>query len=666
MKSRILFIAFLVIVQYNYGQTYKFGKVSKEELEQKYYPLDSSANAAILYKKRMTYYDYSGTEGWKLVTKIFQRTKLYNKDGFEWATKKIDLYEGRNGRESVGIKANTYYLDNGKIQKVKLKKDGIFDEDVSENWQLKKITMPDLREGCIVEWEYTINSPYYSNIDEVVFQYPIPVQFMESSIKIPEYFKFKYVPTFYYPVKVNQKTGNRKFNFTYRESADNLSIVRTKSSNASVDLLEKAYESSEKNIPALKSEPFVNNIDNYRSKVSFEFMAYTPKNGIPKYFTNSWETISDNIYQNPRFGGQLEKSFFKADLMTQANPTAPVEERIVTAFQYVKNKIKWNGKYGKYCRDGLRKAYKDGVGDVAEVNLLLVAALKELNLKANPVLVSTRSHGVPLFPTSEGFNYVIAAVELENNVVLLDATEPYSVPNILPMRDLNWQGRIVREDGSSAPVNLYPNQHAKHTTFINAKVDDEGMVTGMERALYTNLNALNYRNNYNNVSDADMISKIEQDQGIEITELKVSNKNKIGKPIIQLIKYESEDLTDMVGDKIYISPLLFLTEKENPFKLENRNFPVDFATPWEDKVNITIEIPEGYQIESVPEQMAIGLVNNQGSYKFVTSLKNNKVQILSSLKIDTPIISPLDYESLKAFYDQLIQKQNEKIVLTKI
>ena len=112
--------------------------------------------------------------------------------------------------------------------------------------------------------------------------------------------------------------------------------------------------------------------------------------------------------------------------------------------------------------------------------------------------------------------------------------------------------------------------------------------------------------------------------------------------------------------------MLFLTEKENPFKLENRNFPVDFATPWEDKVNITIEIPEGYQIESVPEQMAIGLVNNQGSYKFVTSLKNNKVQILSSLKIDTPIISPLDYESLKAFYDQLIQKQNEKIVLTKI
>ena len=51
MKFKIILLALLVVAQYNYGQTYKFGKVSKEELEQKFYPQDSSANAAILYKK---------------------------------------------------------------------------------------------------------------------------------------------------------------------------------------------------------------------------------------------------------------------------------------------------------------------------------------------------------------------------------------------------------------------------------------------------------------------------------------------------------------------------------------------------------------------------------------------------------------------------------------
>lgn len=45
------------------SQDYDFGKVSKEELQEKYNPLDSSASAAYLYKYRRTYFVYRQEEG---------------------------------------------------------------------------------------------------------------------------------------------------------------------------------------------------------------------------------------------------------------------------------------------------------------------------------------------------------------------------------------------------------------------------------------------------------------------------------------------------------------------------------------------------------------------------------------------------------------------------
>ena len=66
----------------------------------------------------------------------------------------------------------------------------------------------------------------------------------------------------------------------------------------------------------------------------------------------------------------------------------------------------WNGMYGYTSDEGVKKAYDLKTGNIADINLILVGMLRAANLKANPVLISTRSNGVPLFPTMEGFNYV--------------------------------------------------------------------------------------------------------------------------------------------------------------------------------------------------------------------------------------------------------------------
>jgi len=645
------------------AQNYKFGKVSKEELTEQSYPLDSSAHAAILYKNRTTKFEYYQNQGWRLITTIHERIKLYDKDGFQWASKTIKLYNN-NERETVSLKAFTYNLENGKVTKTKLSNKEIFEENINKYWDQKKFTMPNLNEGGIVEWEYAITSPFFWKIDDVNLQAFIPIKKIDSKVVIPEYFTFKNVSKGFLPFNLSNSTTNSSISYI---ASDNENWrENSKKSIEKIEFKSIVTECHLTDVPALKDEPYVNNIQNYRSSLNYELTSTQFPNSQIDYYATTWDDVSKTINESEGFGGQLTKSgHFKDELVRAVNASAPTNEKIISVFNFVKSKLKWNDYTGIYTTNGVRKAYKDGVGNVAELNLNLVAMLREVGLNANPVLTSTRNHGIPIFPTTDGFNYVIAAVELPAGIVLLDATEPYSLPNVLPIRTINWQGRLVRKDGSSMAINLFPNQYASEKTTLAVKVIDEG-IEGNSRTVFDNHSALHYRTSYAGVAQDNLKSKFEKDYGgIEIEHMRISNDLDLSKPVMVNAQFSSDQHMEMIGDKLYIAPLLYLTEDENPFKLATREFPVDFGTPWEENYAVSIEIPEGYTITSIPEDLAIGLPDQLGSYKFMAVVKGNKLQILSHLKINSALFGPNYYVALKQFYQQLVDKQVEKIVLSK-
>ncbi len=662
-------VMLLLFISFTQAQQIKFGKVSKEELQEKFYSLDSSANATIIYKKRRTYYDYNQQIGWTLITKVHERIKIYNKDGYDWATKKISLYKSGSTKEKVSIKGATFNLNGNKIEKTKLKNNDIFNEDINKNWSQSKFTMPNLNEGSVIEWEYSIRSPYIQNIDDMVFQYKIPLKHIDTQIEVPEFFVFKNQSKGYLPVNLEKTNKSSQILLTSKNrTGDTGGPVTTSFSQDKVTFNSNISHCIQENIPALIEEPYTNNIDNYITSLKFELTAYRPKDGIPKFYNTTWDNVTKTIYTSSNFGEQLKKSsHFKEDLTNIINNSASQNEKIIKIYQFVKGKIKWNNFRGKYTDKGVKKAYKEGLGNAAEINLTLVAMLREAGIKSNPILVSTRDNGIPLFPTTQGFNYVIAGVELSNGALLLDATERHAPPNVLPLRALNWQGRIIRKDGSSAQIDLSPKKYSSRKVYLNIKLDEEAFVTGSCRAMFSELMALNYRNNYNKVNNQDLIGKLEKENGnIEISELKVSNEDDISKALAHTFSFESDNQVEIIGDKMYFSPLFFLTEKQNPFKLENRTYPVDFGAPFEEKYTVSINIPEGYKVESKPENVGLGLPEQMGSFKFATILKGNKLQVLASTKINSPVISPMYYASLKEFYKKLVDKQLEKVVLTKI
>ena len=181
-----------------------------------------------------------------------------------------------------------------------------------------------------------------------------------------------------------------------------------------------------------------------RQGIDFEidFIKY-PNEGA-KFYTTSWSDVAKNIYSNLNYERELSNTdYFTDDLLTLTKRAKDDYQRVMNIFQFVKRKVKWNGYKGLSLDKTLKRAYEEGSGNVAVINLMLTSILRMAGLRANPVLVSTQSNGIPFFPTRNGFNYLITAVSIGNETILLDASEFYSFPNLLPKRALNWRGRLI-------------------------------------------------------------------------------------------------------------------------------------------------------------------------------------------------------------------------------
>jgi len=636
LNRTLLLFLFFVISNIVKSQKNELGKVTTQELQEQYHSLDTSAVAAILIKKGISTFRLGSTGEWSLDTDVSYKIKIYKKEGLKYADQSFSMYVGGNTNERISISnAYTYNLVDGKVVKTKLKSESEFIEKVSSNWSVKKITFPQVQEGSIIEFKVQKTSPYISVMDDFYFQSEIPINFVEYIVEIPSYFKFNTV-----------FTGFEKITQTNQVERQIYTGV---------------------NIPALKQEDFVINKDNYSTILKLELSSVQYPGQSPKNFSVSWEDLVKNIFENENFGPEIKKNdYYKNELELLLKDVKSNEDKIVVIYNFVKNKMTWNNKFGLYTSDGVRKAYKQNEGNVAEINLMLVSMLKYAGIDANPVLISTRSNGIAYYPNRSAYNYVVAAVEGNNTVLFLDATEKKLQPGILPLRALNWVGRIIRNYGSSAAVNLLDVPQSKENNAIIVDVMSDGVLKGKYRKQLSDYYAYLYRNNYGKLAKDNYVEKVEKSIfGFEIEEYKVENVDDYSSNVVENFDFQDKNSVELIGNKMYISPLLFLTLKNNPFQSENRKFPVDFNFPFRDSFSVTIKIPDGYEVEYIPEQISISMIDNLGSFKFNSSHTSNQIQVVVTYNVNAFHIPTENYGALREFYEIMLKKHAEKIVLRK-
>jgi hypothetical protein len=636
------------------AQNYELGKVTIAELQEKSNAKDTAAPAAILFKKGRTFFTY--TEGKGLVANnVYEfRIKIYKKEGLKWANQEVSYYVGYENLNDDTVNfsnAATYNLENGEIVKTKLNSEGSFKNKINKYWNQATITLPNVKVGSIIEFKYILKTENRVRLPDFDFQYNIPVNYFEYKTEIPEFFIYK-----------SLLVGNLKI-----ETKAEL-VLSSQVFASGYKQINSFYTS--KDIPALNEERFVDNINNYRGSIQNELEKERYPDEPAIDYTKTWEGVATSIYKNKNFGDELkQKDYFSADLKEILQKTDSKKERLSLIFQFVQNRMSWTERKGYFVDKGVKKAYEEKSGNVAEINFILISMLKAAGIEVSPVLVSTVENGVPVFPNRTVFNYVIGAAEIDGQKILLDASNKFTTPNILPLNLLNWKGRLIKEDSSSQEIDLIPKIASKENYTITASINPGlAEIDGRLRIKKTDYEALRFRQVNSNIDENSYLEKLENDLGkIEIEDYKIENKTgDLSKPVQEEFNFKAKNSYDFIGGKIFLRPILFFTDVTNPFKQEERQMPVYFGHPVQDTYNVFLDIPDGFVVESLPKPMRIVTENRDASYTMNMISEENKVHIQVVKEINKYIFATDDYDMLKEFFQNIIVSQNEKIVLKRI
>ena len=629
----------------------EFGKISLEDLKMKSYTKDTSAEAVVLCDYGENSYSFVGNNP-ELIHRRHVRIKILKKSGFGRATVKIGFYSANdNGNEKVThIKAVTYNLEDGNQAKYPLDEASIFEDKANKNYYYKTFTLPQVREGSVIEYTYEIESGRWYSLRTWDFQKSIPVIWSELRAVIPQYFDFNITLQSTIPLFVNENEQGEE-NFMRGSIRDK--YLR--------------YRFIMKDIPSLKEEPYLTTIENFRSKLSFELAAtYFPEQAKRDY-SQSWESLNQTLLIDDNFGKQIKKFDQSEDiaklLKTQHKDTLSLA---TAAFKHIQSTMKWNGVEWTFTSANLNKVYEKRTGNSAEINLMLIRLLRDCGIDANPVILSTRDNGkVSDLVLLERFNYTIAHIILANKDVLLDATNSYTTFGMLPIRCMNERGRlIVRKNSRWIPIK--PSPMRRMITMKNMVINPDQSIKGTSKTSFAGHSAVDFRT-----------SVIVKGKDSYLSDYKKNRPNQTIESI-QIINLDTlEDLAELetkttlneaytiAGNRIYFSPMLDEGEEKNPFKALERKYPVDFGVPQEETYIATFSIPEGYIVEDMPRPENVSLPNDSGKFTFLCMDENGSLKITSKITLKRAIYSEEEYHLLREFYNRIVGKHAEQVVFKK-
>ena len=621
----------------------KFGEIPMEDLKMNLYEPDSSASAVILADYGEAYITVNSVSA-QLNFERHMRIKILKKDGLSWADAEILLrYSGSSEERISQLKASSYNLEGGKIVETKMSKDGVFKEKFNRNFNLQKFTIPNVKEGSVIEYSYRKTSDFLSNFPNWQFQYEIPVRHSEYWAILPEFFIFeKYMQGYLQLTDYEQKD------------------------KPTVDFLSKGHHWILKNAPAFKEEPYMTCEDDYVSKMNFALSHYNFPGQPIQEIMGSWTKLNANLLESDGFGGAINGSGFlkkKVEEVT-AGISDPLQ-KMTALYNYVQQNIEWDGTKD-YTADPLKKIFDAKKGTAGDINIGLASMLEKAGIEVDMLLLSTRDHGFVRkeYPMSKQFNYVVCVARVNGKTYLMDATEKFLPVNVLPERCLNGQGLVISKSYHGW-MDLPAKTKSKTVVSVDLALHENGDLKGKINFVRDGYDALRMRKDYTSKGEEAYLSEVTKNRSWQIAKSEFTDIKVIDQVAKENHELNIQEHAVVAGDMVYINPFVTSQLQSNPFKLENREYPVDFGSPVEKVYMCKIAVPEGYAIDELPQSKIMTLPGNAARYLFNVAQNGNMISVTSSLAINKNLFLQDEYPNLREFYNQVVAKQAEQIVLKK-
>lgn len=651
------FLSICLLFQFFSGtaEDFSFGLISDTERAVKSYQLDSISNAVVLNEYGTAMFVFDDQRGeLNIAFTHHVRLKIFNKDDPSQANIQIPLRISDDKAECLeDLKAVTYNFRDGRKTETWLNTKNTYQEELSKYVKLTKFSMPDIQDGSIIEYSYRIISPLIYNFRTWRFQADIPKIRSEFEAIIPATYTYNVIMRGPYKLK-EQKSSILREGFRLP--------------GWPIDCSRMVYIME--NIPAFIEEDYMTAASNFKSAIYFELATVYLRNGSKHHYTKEWKNVDRELLTDRSLGGQIkQEAIFEKLLANIISADINDLAKAKAIYTYIKNQIKWNAYYGVFSELGIKRALERHEGNIADINLALVAALSAAGLDANAVILSTREHGIvnKLNPVISEFNYVISQLNVDGESYLLDASDPFLPFGMLPLRCLNDQGRVLPLDKPSYWIDIKSNMK-RHTNYVlTGELSDDGILRGKIKVASFNYAAYLKRKEIASYPNIDQFieKKKEESVGMEIVEANVAGIDSTDVGLIENYQVTIKLFDSLPSENAYFNPFILNKISKNPFTLSERTYPVDFGNLSEESYELDIALPTVYDLVSKPADVNIVLAERGGQFFNRIKLENNRLRCEQVLRFNKMIFAPDEYLSLKEFFSRIIQLEKTDIVLKK-
>jgi len=646
----------------------KFGQPDMADFEAKNFVADSGAAAVVLCDYGTTRFGSPSGE-MRIIHDRVVRLKILKKAGYDYATVEVPLYHHEGDAEKLSnLRGFTYVRGaDGKLVKTKLEAASIFSEKRTDRVTIQKFTLPAVQEGAVVEYAYTITSSILSDCPDWDFQRAIPTRWSEYRTSLPRFYRYKFLYHGYQPLAVNEE-GNGSVQLVLTHHVGPGGAID--GGNSSVGVNTEDHRWVVRDAPAVRTEPYITTPADYVTRMDCELAGEQWPGQEYRDLTESWLKINELLRRHQAFGQVLEHdNFLQASVEPLALRYPDFAERALAVRELVLKNVKYDDTNRLFTETPLKRTWEQHRGTSADVNLLLLAALRQAGVSAEPLILSTRAHGrvIQEYPQLDQFNYVLALVTLPGGKeLLLDATEPLLPAGVLPRRCLSRLGHTVPQQGEGRWVNLAPGAGYVHFQDVKMSLDAQGNLSSQVREEYGGYGSLEAREKLASLGEKKYVAELaSQHPSCEVPSYTFSGAANCAQPLGLAYTLRQAAATPGTAQELFVSPLAVFGEESNPFRLETRSFPVDFGMTQQETISLTLTLPPGYVAE-LPKPATLALPGQGGRYLYVASSPTpGTVQLISRLTLDKPVYSPEEYHALRELYRQMLAKQAEALVVKK-
>ena len=648
MKKLTLALAFLITMVPCFsltanGQDIRFGKVSEDEVAMTSYEKDPQAEALYIYDKReLTYmasfmYEYS----------VYYRIKVFSKNALDMANVQIPYYSAKSDETVTGLAANTYNMVDGKMVKTPMPKQNIFKEKVSDNFTIIKFSLPEVREGSVIEYKYTLRTSSLSGISDFNIQRHNPVLHSIIDVRLPEFIGFAIHTKGTFPLNIKQESDDT----TFPLGPINYNVKRVSCHNDDV--------------PSLRNEPMVWCLDDFLAGFDIEVTSIViPEAGIYENFAGNWESINETLRKSDLGSAQRARNPFGDEVKAIRSKDTTETAKMREVLKLVNGRIKFNDKLG-LMPSMPGGVVRKGVGDMADINNILSLALRDCGFKTDLILLSTRSEGrLPLFPTMQKIStFIVRSFDSQGNAYYMDASDKDSDLNVLSPELLVDKARVYEAEGSGSWVNLSAPVRNTDQMIIYATLEEDGRVSGNINRILTNQKAYELARRHEEAkSDEEFADELAGEMEVSLDSSSFSG---IGTArAVETFRFRKTP--DSAGEFIYINPTLCPFLSENPFSDQVRKLPVEFDSVENTSVRFVLVIPDGYTVEEIPPACSYSGCEGDVTFSFIHQRIGNNLSVRLALSINRVIFTVDEYSDLNQLFGKIAELCNSRIVLKKV